>query len=87
MKKKIWLRQWRAATRDLQELPLEEEGDGVDEVEVQVEATALNFRDVMWAQGLLPRDLLEGGFAGPSLGMECSGVVSRAGSGASPRRP
>ncbi|MCG6883121.1 MAG: SDR family NAD(P)-dependent oxidoreductase, partial [Silicimonas sp.] len=52
---------------------------GAGEVEIEIAATALNFRDVMWAQGLLPNDLLEGGFAGPSLGMECSGVVVRAG--------
>ncbi|MDJ1018019.1 MAG: type I polyketide synthase [Paracoccaceae bacterium] len=50
-----------------------------DEVELAVESTALNFRDVMWAQGLLPGDLLEGGFAGPTLGMECSGFVTRTG--------
>ncbi|WP_172294614.1 type I polyketide synthase [Pseudoruegeria sp. HB172150] len=50
-----------------------------DEIELAVEATALNFRDVMWAQGLLPSDLLEGGFAGPTLGMECAGIVTRAG--------
>ncbi len=57
--------------------PARDPADG--EVELAVEATALNFRDVMWAQGLLPGDLLEGGFAGPTLGMECSGVVTRAG--------
>ena len=53
-----------------------------DEIEVAVAATALNYRDVMWAQGLLPGDLLEGGFAGPSLGMECAGTVTRVGTGA-----
>lgn len=49
------------------------------EIEIEVAATALNFRDVMFARGLLPPDILNGGFAGPTLGMECSGVVSRAG--------
>jgi len=50
-----------------------------DAVEIDVAATGLNFRDVMWAQGLLPPEALEGGFAGPGLGMECAGIVRRAG--------
>ena len=50
-----------------------------DEVEVEIRATGLNFRDVMWAQGLLPEEALEDGFAGATLGMECAGVVTRAG--------
>lgn len=49
------------------------------EIEISVRATGLNFRDVMWAQGLLPEEALEDGFAGPTLGMECAGVVARAG--------
>lgn len=53
-----------------------------DEVEIEVRATGLNFRDVMWAQGLLPEEALEDGFAGATLGMECSGVVVRAGADA-----
>lgn len=52
---------------------------GPQELEIAVAATGLNFRDVMWAQGLLPAEALETGFAGPTLGMECSGVVTRAG--------
>ncbi len=50
-----------------------------DEVEIEIRAAGLNFRDVMWAQGLLPDEALEEGFAGATLGMECAGVVSRAG--------
>ncbi|MFT7025820.1 MAG: acyl transferase domain-containing protein/NADPH:quinone reductase-like Zn-dependent oxidoreductase [Paracoccaceae bacterium] len=53
-----------------------------DEVEIEVAGAGLNFRDVMWAQGLLPEEALEDGFAGPTLGMECSGVVVRAGAAA-----
>ncbi|WP_209008216.1 type I polyketide synthase [Roseibium polysiphoniae] len=45
------------------------------EVEIAVEASGLNFRDVMWALGLLPEEALEDGFAGPTLGMECCGTV------------
>ncbi len=50
------------------------------QVEVQVMATGLNFRDVMLALGLLPDDAVENGFAGPTLGLEFSGVVSKVGS-------
>ncbi|MAS42140.1 MAG: fatty acid synthase [Rhodobacteraceae bacterium] len=52
-----------------------------DQIEIEVVATGLNFRDIMWAQGLLPEEALEDGFAGPTLGMECSGVVTRTGKG------
>ena len=54
---------------------------GAGEVRLRVLATGLNFRDVMWAQGLLPEDFLMDGFAGPSLGMECAGIVEEAGAG------
>ena len=46
---------------------------------MRVDAAGLNFRDLMWAQGLLPEDVLIDGFAGPTLGMECAGVVEAAG--------
>ncbi|KZM50189.1 type I polyketide synthase [Labrenzia sp. OB1] len=45
------------------------------DIEIAVEASGLNFRDVMWALGLLPEEALEDGFAGPTLGMECCGHV------------
>ena len=54
---------------------------GPGEVELAVEATGLNFRDVMWGLGLLPDDILENGFAGPTLGLECAGRVLRVGAG------
>lgn len=54
---------------------------GAGEIEIEVAATGVNFRDVMWAQGLLPSELLEGGFVGAALGMECSGTVVRTGKG------
>ncbi len=53
---------------------------GPDEVLVEVAATGLNFRDVMWAMGLLPEEALEDGFAGASIGMEFSGRVVGIGS-------
>ena len=52
---------------------------GPGEVLVRIEAAGLNFRDLMWAQGLLPEEVLEAGFAGPTLGMECAGVVEAVG--------
>jgi phthiocerol/phenolphthiocerol synthesis type-I polyketide synthase C len=54
---------------------------GPGEVLLRVEAAGLNFRDLMWAQGLLPEEVLEAGFAGPTLGMECAGVVEAVGPG------
>ena len=52
---------------------------GEGEIEIAVEATGLNFRDVMLAQGMLPDDAFLGGYAGRNLGIECAGVVTRAG--------
>ncbi len=51
-----------------------------DEIEVRPVATGLNFRDVMYVMGLLPDEAVEHGFAGASLGLEFSGVVTRVGS-------
>ncbi len=48
-------------------------------VEVAVKATGLNFRDVMYTLGLLSDEAVENGFAGASLGLEFSGVVSSVG--------
>ncbi len=50
-----------------------------DEIEVEVLATGLNFRDVMYTLGLLSDEALEDGFAGASLGLEFSGRISRIG--------
>lgn len=52
---------------------------GPEEVEVRPLATGLNFRDVMYVMGLLPDEAVENGFAGASLGLEFSGVVTRVG--------
>jgi acyl transferase domain-containing protein/NADPH:quinone reductase-like Zn-dependent oxidoreductase/NADP-dependent 3-hydroxy acid dehydrogenase YdfG/acyl carrier protein len=64
---------WEAASK-----PAE---PGAGEVLLRVTAAGLNFRDVMWAQGLLPEDSLRPGFAGPNLGMECAGIVEAVGPG------
>ncbi|RKJ97590.1 alcohol dehydrogenase catalytic domain-containing protein, partial [Teichococcus wenyumeiae] len=59
---------------------------GPEDVVVRVRAAGLNFRDLMWAQGLLPEEALMDGFAGPTLGMEMAGLVESApaGSGFAP---
>ncbi len=54
---------------------------GAGEVVIAVEAAGLNFRDVMWAMGLLPEEALEDGFAGATIGMEMSGRVVEVGAG------
>ena len=61
--------------------PLPRPGRG--EVEVRVQATGLNFRDVMYTLGLLSDEAIENGFAGPTLGLEFSGVVAAVGEGVS----
>ena len=54
---------------------------GPGEVTIDVHAAGLNFRDVMWAMGLLPEEALTDGFAGPTFGLECAGVVRAVGAG------
>ena len=65
---------WRAAPDLLRPL-----GEG--EVMLRVRAAGLNFRDVMWAQNLLPEEALRPGFAGPGLGMEAAGIIEAVGPG------
>ena len=60
---------------------------GENEVEIDVRATGLNFRDVMWAMGLLPEEALENGFSGPTMGLEASGVVRRTGKSVTSVKP
>jgi NADPH:quinone reductase-like Zn-dependent oxidoreductase len=60
--------------------PLPHREVGPAEVEIEVHAAGLNFRDIMWAMGLLPEEALIDGFAGPTLGLECAGIVRSIGS-------
>jgi len=54
---------------------------GEHEVEIEVHATALNFKDVMKATGLFPPRLIEGNlWSRETLGMECAGRITRIGS-------
>ncbi|MGH7048592.1 MAG: SDR family NAD(P)-dependent oxidoreductase, partial [Stellaceae bacterium] len=52
---------------------------GPGEVEIEVQAAGLNFRDMMWAMGLLPEEALIDGFAGAGFGLECAGIVRAVG--------
>ncbi len=54
---------------------------GPSDVEVEVAAAALNFRDVMVTLGLLPAMAYERSALGREVGIEASGTVRRAGSG------
>jgi len=49
------------------------------EVEIEVKAAGLNFKDIMNVMGLLSDEAVEGGVAGKALGLECAGVVKRVG--------
>lgn len=50
-----------------------------DEVEIEVKATGLNFRDIMYALGLLSDEAIENGFAGATMGLEFSGQITKTG--------
>lgn len=56
-------------------------------VEVAVRATGLNFRDIMYTLGMLSDEAVENGFAGASLGLEYSGVVTAVGEQVTGFRP
>lgn len=51
------------------------------QIEARVMAVGLNFRDVMLTMGLLTVDAVQNGFAGPNLGLEFAGIVTRTGEG------
>jgi acyl transferase domain-containing protein/NADPH:quinone reductase-like Zn-dependent oxidoreductase/short-subunit dehydrogenase/acyl carrier protein len=59
--------------------PLERVAPKDDEIEIEIEASGLNFRDLMWAMSLLPEEILEDGFAGATLGLESAGRIVRKG--------
>jgi acyl transferase domain-containing protein/NADPH:quinone reductase-like Zn-dependent oxidoreductase/acyl carrier protein len=63
---------WRQADR---------RAPGPGEILIATRAAGLNFRDVMWAMALLPEEALQDGFAGPTLGLECAGIIEAVGPG------
>jgi NADPH:quinone reductase-like Zn-dependent oxidoreductase/acyl carrier protein len=54
---------------------------GEQEVRVRVKYAGLNFRDVLWSMGMLQDEALENGFSGPTMGIECSGIIDAVGDG------
>ncbi|WP_375454782.1 SDR family NAD(P)-dependent oxidoreductase, partial [uncultured Methylobacterium sp.] len=80
----------RSNTGGLNEMvwgPATRRAPGAGEIEIAVEATGLNFRDVLWALSMLPEEILEDGFAGPRLGLECAGHVVAVGAGVKAFKP
>lgn len=65
--------------RNLEWFALPERALNPGEIEIAPMATGLNFRDVMYAMGLLSDEAVETGFAGATIGMELSGRVLRVG--------
>ncbi|MCI0384154.1 type I polyketide synthase [Streptomyces sp. CNQ085] len=59
--------------------PAEPEEPGPGEVVLRVKAAALNYRDVMLAEGSLPPDAEPATPTGPLLGLECAGIVTATG--------
>lgn len=57
------------------------------EVEIEVRAAGLNFRDVLWAMNMLPEEAVSDGFSGATIGMECAGTVVAVGEGVSGLAP
>jgi phthiocerol/phenolphthiocerol synthesis type-I polyketide synthase C len=68
-----------AVDRHLDWVSADRRPPGPDEIEIAVEATGLNFRDMMWMLSLLSDDVIEDGLGGAALGLECAGRVVRAG--------
>ena len=60
-------------------LPGLEPGPG--EVAVRVEATGLNYKDILLALGILPATLIRHGLNGPMTGLECAGTILSVGPG------
>jgi acyl transferase domain-containing protein/acyl carrier protein len=61
--------------------PAERAAPGPGQIEIEILAAGLNFKDVMLAMGLLPDDALEGAYTGRVMGMECAGRISAVGEG------
>jgi phthiocerol/phenolphthiocerol synthesis type-I polyketide synthase C len=57
----------------------ERRAPGPSEVEIEIAAAGVNFRDIMLATGLLADDVLDDGLAGAEFGFECAGKVVRVG--------
>jgi acyl transferase domain-containing protein/NADPH:quinone reductase-like Zn-dependent oxidoreductase/acyl carrier protein len=65
--------------RNLQWMPGNPPALADDAVRVEVAYAGLNFRDVMYALGMLSDEALENGFSGPGLGLEFAGWIREVG--------
>ena len=54
---------------------------GHGQVEIEIAAAALNFRDVMLAMGMLPASARSGTFGQDTLGFDCAGTIVACGEG------
>jgi phthiocerol/phenolphthiocerol synthesis type-I polyketide synthase C len=73
--------------RNLEWFALDTRPLAAGEIEIEPVATGLNFRDVMYAMGLLSDEAVEAGFSGATIGMELSGRVVRVGDGVTDLAP
>jgi 1-acyl-sn-glycerol-3-phosphate acyltransferase len=60
---------------------------GPGEVEIEVKAASLNFRDVVFAMGMLPAEAFENSMSAGAMGVDCAGIVSAVGEGVTHVRP
>ena len=58
-----------------------------NEIEIQIAATGLNFKDLLKATGRIEPQATEGTYFKDSIGLECSGTVSRIGNKVSRFKP
>ncbi len=72
---------------DFKVVPHSRKPPGRGEVEIQVQAAGVNFRDVMIAMGMLPGELEGVNEAWETLGLECAGRVSAVGEGVEEFKP
>jgi acyl transferase domain-containing protein/NADPH:quinone reductase-like Zn-dependent oxidoreductase/acyl carrier protein len=54
---------------------------GPGQVLIANQAAGVNYRDVMFTLGRIPDEALENGASGPTLGLECAGIVAAVGPG------
>ncbi|MFY2564261.1 SDR family NAD(P)-dependent oxidoreductase [Corallococcus terminator] len=62
-------------------VPRERRIPGTGEVEIEVETTALGFKDIMKALGLLSERVKQNTYIGDAIGMEAAGRISAVGAG------
>jgi acyl transferase domain-containing protein/acyl carrier protein len=65
----------------------ERRAPGPGEVEIEVHASALNFKDLLKAIGTISSGVLKDTYFGDAFGMECAGVVTRVGESVTGIRP